>query len=606
MNDELVAHFGIASPQLSAVAFVILILSGFPALRCGATVYHSNGTVANVQALHNHASDGDIITLPAGTFTWTTRVSIKKGITLQGETTITGAGTSKPIVADNTIIRDDTPRTGAIVFASIGSFRSFRLTGITFAPGSIATDGTTDAMHLVSDSSSTIRIDHCHFGQLHQIKIIGTLGDIRGVADHNYIEVIANHFPFNFRNDTYGGKSFGDGAWADYPWYGTDKFFFAEDNTIVRVNATAVNTLADASLGARYVLRHNYVKNCMPANHGTEGRGRSTRVHEVYSNVFEITIPWGGGGTRGGTLMWHDNNFIGVKPAGNQICHYANFRNFRLTKPYWLAIGDSPWDKNDTEGNGTYVEGHAPYLFESGTATSSTVGGTLVDSTKNWTPNQWKGYSIKCSSGVAAQHGSYITSNTSNTITYYHDPGAIQDLVFNSGDSYQIRRCLQALDQCGSGKGDLLSGSNSTPINTRTGTTQWPRNAVEPCYTWNNVYTPDGTTLVSGGKPRENLFYFDLGAGFPSNTTPSAVSSRYTAALNGVNYIGTFVYPHPLVTAQPLVAAQPTSTQCSLLQRRLDRLQRRQQRLERRHRANPRLRKRISRLQLRLQRLHCP
>ena len=31
----------------------------------------------------------------------------------------------------------------------------------------------------------------------------------------------------------YGGRTLGDGAWADFPWFGTNKFFFIEDNTIV-------------------------------------------------------------------------------------------------------------------------------------------------------------------------------------------------------------------------------------------------------------------------------------------------------------------------------------------------------------------------------------
>ena len=64
-----------------AAAFVILILSGFSAF---ATVYHSDGSSANVQALANAALNGDIITLPAGTFTWTSGVTISKAIEIQG------------------------------------------------------------------------------------------------------------------------------------------------------------------------------------------------------------------------------------------------------------------------------------------------------------------------------------------------------------------------------------------------------------------------------------------------------------------------------------------------------------------------------------------
>ena len=41
------------------IGWAIFIASGLFALRCGATVYHSDGTASNVQALHNSALDGD-------------------------------------------------------------------------------------------------------------------------------------------------------------------------------------------------------------------------------------------------------------------------------------------------------------------------------------------------------------------------------------------------------------------------------------------------------------------------------------------------------------------------------------------------------------------
>jgi len=79
-----------------------LLLSGFSTPRCGATVYQSNGSLANVQALHNAAHDGDTITLPAGRFSWTSQLNITKGITLQGQTTISGAGTANATANDQT------------------------------------------------------------------------------------------------------------------------------------------------------------------------------------------------------------------------------------------------------------------------------------------------------------------------------------------------------------------------------------------------------------------------------------------------------------------------------------------------------------------------
>ena len=66
-----------------------------------------------MQAIHDtNAHDGDTITLPAGTFIWITGVSLTKGITVSGQTTITGAGTANCTSNDQTIIIDGKCRVG--------------------------------------------------------------------------------------------------------------------------------------------------------------------------------------------------------------------------------------------------------------------------------------------------------------------------------------------------------------------------------------------------------------------------------------------------------------------------------------------------------------
>jgi hypothetical protein len=603
-----------------------LILSGVFAPRCGATVYSSDGSVTNVQALHNAAHDGDIITLPAGIFSWTARLNITKGVTIQGATTISGAGTANPVINDGTIIQDNTPRDSTpgstgIIKVALSPSQSFRLTGITFTSGrSTSYASGNGAIILTSSASSpnqSMRIDHCHFNNLYQGKDIFVSGWVYGVADHNVISCRGNAASFYVTHASYGGSAQinGNGSWADYPWYGTNKFFFIEDNSINGSGTVQTSGTIDAVHGGRYVARHNYFHNAHPSCHGTEGVPRGVRAMEIYANVFNWTFTHSGGAQRSGTSLWHDNTWTGVGIYGRVHTPLANFREIGGVGPtggtWGNADGTSPWDVNDTEGNGTYIEGHPPFLFESGADTSSVHSfGVMHDSTKNWIPNQWVGYSIKNTNpnSVVYNKGSYITSNTSNTITYVvlgsTDRGPRYE--FNAGDTYEIHRVLTQLDQSGRGKGDQVVAS--PPINQTTGTPWWTHEALEPCFSWNNVHTPSNDVYGYGsGCPTEiaNRDYYNLGAGFPANTTPSAVYLKYTAALNGGNYVGTFVYPHPLVTAQPLITAQPTSTQCSRLQRRLDRLERRQQRLERRHRSNPRLRKRIRRLQRRLQRQHC-
>jgi hypothetical protein len=185
-------------------------------------------------------------------------------------------------------------------------------------------------------------------------------------------------FPFHVTHNSYGGntQTKGNGSWADYPWYGTDKFWFIETNTIKRINAVFANSLVDTSNGGRWVARHNYLQNAIPGGHGTEGgESRGQRVNEFYDNTVKVTVGWAGGGQRSGTSMWHDNTFTGVESPYDRLCSLANFRQ-TSTRPYpiWgISDGTSPWDMNDTEGNGTYVEGHPPYLFANGSATSETT-----------------------------------------------------------------------------------------------------------------------------------------------------------------------------------------------------------------------------------------
>jgi len=547
-----------------------LLWSVFLAPLSGATVYNSNGSAANIQFIHDtRAVDGDTITLPAGIFSWTSRVNITKGITLRGATTISGAGSANPTINDGTIVKDDTPKTGpnlGIIRATMRSNQSFRLTGITFSAGvsTIFASGNGTIQLLSHDSApcTSMRVDHCHFNLLYQGKIIWVRGWVYGVADHNVFDVRNGSFPFHIWQDTWGGASQtnGNGSWADYPWYGTGKFFFMEDNTARASSAEGAKSFVDTFYGGRWVARHNYLLKCIPNGHGTEGgAARGQRASEFYDNTVKMTVPWSGGGQRSGTSLWHDNLFIGIESQHGHT-NLANYRETpaRPNSVWGIADGTSVWDQNDTDGNGHYVEGQPPYVFASGTVTTASVivesTATITDSTKHWTVNQWAGYSIKSTSSGSPSYtlGSYVISNTSNTITYYYywAGDAKIHLTFNAGNTYQIHRVLTMMDQNGRGKGDQVTGGTQ-PINTVTGTPFWTHVALEPCFSWNNIHSVSNrvygfTTNPAQPTTKLGLDYFNLGGGFPGDTTPSQVSSRYGAALNGVNYTGTYTYPHPL------------------------------------------------------------
>src|SRR5204863_8527300 len=140
-------------------------------------------------------------------------------------------------------------------------------------------------------------------------------------------------------------------------------------------------------------------------------------------------------------------------------------------------------------------------------------------------------------------------------------------LIFKVADAYQIHRVLTTMDQPGRGKGNQVTGELN-PINSITGTHFWTHEALEPCMSWNNVHALTGHALGYGTNAvtlQPSRDYYNLGIGFPADSTPARVSTIYTAAVNGVPYTGTFVYPHPLVgsptpTPTPTVPPSPTPT----------------------------------------------
>src|SRR6188472_2911594 len=158
----------------------------------GATVYQSDGSDANVQSLNAVASDGDVITLPAGTFIWTAGVSLTKGITVSGQTTITGAGTASCTANDQTIIIDEKLRgiPGSLLKATVPAGKSFRLTGITFRPGTVNIVGQDGAIRVGSAGGlvTNARVDHCHFYHLNWLAMLQIQGWTYGIDDHNLFE----------------------------------------------------------------------------------------------------------------------------------------------------------------------------------------------------------------------------------------------------------------------------------------------------------------------------------------------------------------------------------------------------------------------------------
>jgi len=462
-----------------------------------ATINAADTSAAAVQTAIKFASDGDTVTIPAGTGSWTTTVTCSKSIVIQG------AG------IDQTIITDNVPRTKpnfGIVFSFTGS-GTWRLTGFTIKYGTVTDMGSHGSIN-VPGSSHAFRIDHVKFNDVYN-RGIETTGDLWGVIDHctfitsrGAVGIQIGHFSWQ------GVGSHGDNSWAQPTNLGTSQFIFVEDNTY---NSTAgVQDFVDGIGGSRYVVRHNTTINgSIGGGHGTDsgGRERSVRAFEIYNNTMNATslFPMASY-MRGGTGVIYSNTLTNFQYAAQG----ASYRDVDSFAPWGACNGISPWDTTNgvTYVSGTHNRGNGVALV-------------LTDTTKNFTTAAAGRSCVNFSvTNVTQGWSSVIASVTTTTATA---TASNYNVAHNwkTGDSYQIRHANPCLDQVGRGAGLLLSGSSPTPSG--------PVNqASEPVYVWNNT----GYTIAQCASGM--WASVKLGRDFMDNgMTPKPGYTPYT-------------YPHPL------------------------------------------------------------
>jgi hypothetical protein len=477
--------------------------------RGGAAVINAgSASESDIEAAISKARNGDTVLVPPGVSRWTSTLRLTKGITLRGSGT------------NSTTIIDEIPRTGsyaAFINAILTPKQSFRLTGFTFQHGETSKFGDNGFVRIGGQCPS-VRIDHCFFDQLYQGESIKVFGQLFGVIDHCFFLVRDKTQCILVWHDGWGGgnNAYGDGSWADDSYFGSEKFMFIEDNVFDNSLNKRDNGIIDCYAGGRMVVRHNNFINCRPNTHGTESshRVRGFRAAEIYDNTESLNFRTSGGQFRGGTGLEFSNTLTGLFNGERVLTVYREFSHF---PPWGEANGTNPWDVNDPHG-----------VYLTGKHTGTNGSPTLVVANAGWTPDQWVGYSVINSAITSPkqQFGSLIKSNTSDTMTVWLDDGFRLPLTFNTGDTFAIYRVITALDQCGRGKGDLLSGGDGT---TPPSPKRWPNEALDPIYAWGNTLNGSPANIISRYPTvQEGRDFF--------NNTPKPGYKPYT-------------YPHPLVAA---------------------------------------------------------
>jgi hypothetical protein len=283
-----------ASPQYSDVNFAV----------------NGGGPDSSGVTFNGAAADGDTVVIPVGIASWTSALIITHGITLQGQTVITGDHTTTPnmTAADYTVIQDDSPRGGNKALISdiaLTLTQSVRITGLTLRYGLSVTSYNSNGILRLFGTCPSFRVDHCHFDQLYGYNFASD-GWLYGVIDHCIFDLSPGSGAMIVWHSRWGNQPNGWGSWADPAYFGSEKFVFIEDNTVNSLGTKPGIACPYGWAGGRFVLRYNVIKNGSTFGHGTETTQntltRGVRAAEIYGNTYSATITMPMSRCRGGAL----------------------------------------------------------------------------------------------------------------------------------------------------------------------------------------------------------------------------------------------------------------------------------------------------------------
>ena len=352
--------------SIKQIALFLGTVFGAASYALGATINAANCSQSVVQAAINSAADGDTVTVPAGTCTWSGAVSItNKTITLQGAGS--GAGGTKIVYggSGHTLIAVDAgSKTGKL-----------DISGFWFVGGD-PNDWNGTAMRLYGPKGwKNLRVHHNTFDGNYPWTIKGS-SSTHGLIDHN-----------TFQGRAYGIMLYGNGAsdWAAPLTLGTADFFFIEDNTFNFddfYGATGVPVM-DMDSGGRQVFRYNNIKHGFWETHDKARSGLvSANAYEIYKNTFwTSTNKWKAVDIAAGTGVVWGNTFTGDWSVPIGAMDYKTFDPRSVKR----CDGTDPADQN-TPGQsgwrcqyqiGSMGEGKSAYGYPLYTW-SNTKNGSLV------------------------------------------------------------------------------------------------------------------------------------------------------------------------------------------------------------------------------------
>lgn len=277
-----------------SIAILLLCLASKSEAR---SIVAASASYDDVQSAVTAAATGDVVLVPGGTATWTSTLTITKGIQIIGK----GTGLSGTTIINNvqyTAAAGTTPQCFYYRPASYATPQTFRMSGFTIDVngryGLFVSEGDdTSPPYPIHDY---IRIDNNRF--INSASGVSEDGGqalwhqnaVYGVVDNNVFDGI----DYPIKNDPSVGV---DDWWDTAPQntfeLGSKNYPYFEDNQFINMNALGAgsdNILTDGQFSARYVFRYNTIINNVATSSMFEVHGQQGNVAGQMASCFGVEL----------------------------------------------------------------------------------------------------------------------------------------------------------------------------------------------------------------------------------------------------------------------------------------------------------------------------
>jgi hypothetical protein len=415
-------------------------------------IYADSNSAADVQAAIDVAVDGDTVVIPSGNPTWSTTVTVDKGITLEGGGSYSVNGSHNDTGTwPLTINLNVGTNNGISIDVTTGT--KVRVTGIYFTGTAAYGETGAGCIGIATSNTTPWRVDNCKFNATQATSIACQCSGRGGLIDHIYVYQ-SGCSPNNYivirdvRNDFSGGWALSQA----FSW-GSSGFVFVEDSTFWQNTAdgSATPSVIDAQAGGKFVFRHNYLYNAMVTWHGSESSApeRGGYAFEIYDNVFYWSrTDWLYGNAifdRGGSCLIYNNTVTNY----TKLWTTWEKRATDVCGVFGQADGTKAWDGNY---GGAYPTGY-PIMDQTGRGAASGYGYNGSYEPQNVQPQ--------------AQSKCYLWNNTlnntglvgSNNPTYVVEGRDYELSALSGYSAYTYPHPLQSSGGGGGGGGEATPGN---------------------------------------------------------------------------------------------------------------------------------------------------